>query len=384
MSSARLRNVTDRVRTWVEEEGVQTMVVLAARRGVVVLHEAFGRMAPDPGAPRIRPDAVFRLASITKVLTATALLTLVEEGRVGLNRPVSSYIPEFRGEGKDAVLVRHLLTHTSGLREDELEAYAKEEGSQLKVPPAPERLHPLFHEYLARRYAAPLWKRPGEEMSYADYNFDLAAEIVSRVANLPLDRFARERIFQPLGMSSSFYCLIDVPRERRVIRPAAPGSVADSMSLAAENERFWAGSGFASSTARDMAVFGQMFLNGGAYGSARVLSPASVAAMTRDQIPGVKSVFFDQVFPEAGWGFGWALRGLKTGWEGALPSPETFEHLGNGGVCIWADPRNEIVGTCFSAAPPSASAADFNTLSWAAKCRNDLFMDAVTAAIVET
>ena len=383
MSASRLEHVDNLLQRWVADEGIQTMVALVARRGVVVLHRAYGRLGPEADAPATPLDAVFELASTTKVLTATALMTLVEEGKVGLNRPVSGYIPEFQGQGKDAVLVRHLLTHTSGLRGDELAAYAKEQQGKVTIPPAPPTIHPWFHEYLSLRYACPLWKRPGEEMSYCDYNFDLAAEIIRRVSGLSMDRFAYERVFRPLGMNNSFYCLVDVPRELRIRYPVTPGYSPDAGDIARETERLWMGCGCALSSAADMAVLGQMFLNRGAYGPVRILSPATVVAMTRDQIPGVRAEFHGQVFPDAGWGLGWSMIGLKAGWSGGLHSPESYYHTGNGGTMVWVDPPNELVGVCFSASPFFSTDLDFATSNWAAKWRNDLFEDAVTATIVD-
>ncbi len=381
MSEPRIRHVASLARQWVDEQVAQTMVVLVARRGVIVLHEAFGKLTPKADAPRAPRDSIFELASITKVLTATALMTLVDDGKVGLNRPVAGYIPEFQGPGKDAVLVRHLLTHTSGLRSLEIEEYAKEAQDRIEVPPAADTLPPLFHEYLFRRYGCPTWKPPGEEMSYANFNLDLAADIVRRVARTSLDRYAHDRLFGPLGMKDTYFGRVGVPRNRRVVEPASnaehPPWWREGMD--SETQPFYTGSNFAWSTVLDMAIFGQTFLNGGAYGDARVLSPASVAAMSRNQIPGVRSVFFDQVFPEAGWGLGWDVQGTKAGWNGALQSPETFGHLGAGGLDLWVDPVNEIVGVYFS----MTSMSEITTAEWAKHWRNDLFADAVIAAVVE-
>jgi len=380
MSSLRLRGVSDLVDGWVKDDNPHSMVVLVARKGVIVMHEAVGHLAPGKAGPPTLRDTIFELASITKVLTATAIVTLVEEGRVGLNRPVSTYIPEFVGEGKEGVLVRHLLTHTSGLRNEELEKYVGENEGRARTPASSSILHPLFGERLALRYGCPLWKRPGEEMSYCDFNFDLVADIVCRVTGVPFDRFAHDRIFRPLGMKDSFYCLVDAPRNRCV---GYPPWTRDAMDEARETERFWMGCGCALSTAFDMAVFGQMFLNRGAYGGARVLSPASVQAMTRNQIPGVKSTYHDQVFPEAAWGLGWCILANKTGWNGGLQSPRTYLHTGNGGAFVWIDPIAEIVGVYFSATRFFASDADVTTPNWAKHWRNDLFADAVTAAITD-
>src|SRR6267378_3813339 len=111
---------------WVAEGHTSGLVVLVARRGVVVLHEAFGRLSPEADAPALPRDALFPIASITKPITATAVMCLVEDGLVGLNRPVPQYIPEFAGEGKEHVTIRHLLTHTSGLQVDAVRQHAEE------------------------------------------------------------------------------------------------------------------------------------------------------------------------------------------------------------------------------------------------------------------
>jgi len=381
MSSSRLGRVSDLVRGWVSEGVPQTMVVVIARRGTIVLHEAFGPLTPDPRGPRAPRGAVFELASITKVLSATALMTLVEDGRVGLNRPVSMYIPEFQGPGKEAVLVRHLLTHTSGLKPPAVEAYAEGPGAGISIPPTPPTLHPLFHEYLYRRYGAPLSTAPGEEMCYGSINLDLAADIVRRVSEASLDRYAEERIFQPLGMKDTHYCRMDVPPSRRVIEPESTSQPAPwwREGMTTDTERFYMGGNFAWSTALDLAIFGQMFLNGGDYGDARILSPVTVEVMTRDQTRGIAAEFFGQKFPESSWGLGWGVAGSKAGWNGALPSARTFGHIGSGGVELWADPVNELVVADLS----STVQLGYTTVDWAKSWRNDLLSDAVMAAITD-
>ena len=381
MSSAKLRDVADLIRGWIKDGAPQTMVVVVARRGVIVMHEAFGQLTPDPTGPKTPCDAIFELASITKVLTATSLMTLVEDGRVGLNRPVSMYIPEFRGPNKDAVLVRHLLTHTSGLKPQTVEDYAEGPGAEVIIPPTPATVHPLCHEYLYQRYGAPTSTAPDEEMCYANINLELAADIVRRVSGRSLDRFAEERIFGPLGMKDTHYCRVDVPLPRRVIeKPFAgdhPRWWRDGMMT--ETERFCMGSNFAWSTALDLAIFCQTFLNGGAYGDARILSPLSVRAMTRNQTAGIPAEFFGQKFPESCWGLGWGVSGNKPGWNGALPADETFGHVGSGGVECWADPIHEVVMADLS----STVQVGYTTPDWAKTWRNDLLTDAVLATITD-
>jgi serine-type D-Ala-D-Ala carboxypeptidase len=379
MSASGIQRVVARAHEWMKEGLAPALALFAARRGGIVLHEAFGRLTPDLSSPPVPLDANFPLASITKLFTATVLMGLVEEGRVGLNRPVSGYIPEFHGEGKDRVLVRHLLTHTSGIGEEDLEKYASERKGKVTVPPTEETLHPLLQEYLTLRYDCPLSKQPGEEMSYADFNFDLLAEIIRRTSRTALDRFAQARLFQPLGMNGTFYCRADAPPERRVRRVEAPASVSDPWSLAMEKEHLAMGSALGVSTARDLGIFGQMFLNGGEYGGARVLSPTSVATMTRNQIPGVGATFLNQKFAEASWGFGWSVHGEKNGSVGGLYSAKAYEHWGNGGAYLWVDPSRELVGVYLSSAPLSSGPE-----IWEKHWRTDIFADMITAAVVDS
>jgi len=379
MSLERIGHLGELAGQWLREGNVQTMVLLVARRGQIVFHRAFGPLTPDPGASPTPLDAIFPTASVGKVITATAVMLLVEEGLVGLNRPVSGYLPEFQGEGKDAVLVRHLLTHTSGLRGEDVERFVTQSRGELEIPPATGSLHPLLNEYFARRYRCPLWKPPGVEMSYLPYGFELLGEIVRRVSAEPLDRFARDRIFRPLGMDDSSYCPVDVAPQRRVRRAPEPDLPTDATDLAHETERLYWGSGGVETTAHDLAVFGQMFLNRGRYGDARILSPAGVAAMTRNQIPGIGAEFYGQVFPEASFGYGWSVHGDKTGMCGGLYSARAFEHWGRGGSYFWVDPDLAIVGVYLSATAWSLD----TVVHWFRYNRADLFQDAVTAAVSE-
>src|SRR5438093_1303098 len=160
MSAQRIRHVADLAAGWVSRGITPALVVLAARRGAIILHEAFGRLMPEQDSPPLRRDTLFPLASLIKPITATAAMTLLEDGLLSLNRPVSEYIPEFTGEGKEAVMVHHLLTHTSGLRDEDVNADAGKKKGSVEVPPPDETEHPGIHERLFLCYDAPLWKPP--------------------------------------------------------------------------------------------------------------------------------------------------------------------------------------------------------------------------------
>jgi CubicO group peptidase (beta-lactamase class C family) len=375
MCSARIRRITRAAERWVADGLTPALVVLVARRGVVVLHEAYGRLTPDEDSPLLPRDAIFPLASISKPITATAAMLLVEEGLLSLNRPVREYLPEFAGEGKDVVMVHHLLTHTSGLRDEDLDAHAVSKGA-VPILPSGEQPLPRLGEYMPARYDAPLWKPPGTEMSYCNYNYELLGEIVTRACGQPLQDFVRARICEPLGMRDTHFVVPEALRPRVVRRPPDAYSADFLNSRQFQDEPYACGGAFG--TALDLASFGQMFLNRGRYGDVRLLSPATVAAMTRNHIPGISSHYDGEVFPEASWGLGWSVLGEKKAERyGSLRSAQSFEHGGNGGVFLWVDPVYEIVGAYFSVVlrvlPP------FDNFDWSA----DLFMNMATASIVD-
>jgi CubicO group peptidase (beta-lactamase class C family) len=358
------------------DEGITpALVVLVARRGIIVLHEAFGRFTPDTDSPPLPRDAIFPLASISKPITATAAMLLVEEGLLGLNRPVCEYLPEFVGEGKQMVMVHHLLTHTSGLRAEDLVAHAVSKGA---VPLLPlDHDPPRLADYLRAGYDAPLWKPPGVEMSYCTYNYELLGQIVARVSGQSLEELVCQRITHPLGMADTHFLLPEAVRHRVVRRPADALFAEFLQSIEEQEEPY--GSAGAFSTVLDMAIFGQMFLNRGSYGDVRVLSVATVAEMTRNQIPGISARFAEEYFPEAMWAYGWNIHGDKKAVrDGSLRSARAFSHEGAGGVLLWVDPIYDLVGVFFSVAVRSLLPT-FNMPDWSA----DLFMNMATAAVVD-
>jgi len=221
-------------------------------------------------------------------------------------------------------------------------------------------------------------------MSYCTSNYELLGEIVRRVSGQSLTAFTRERIFQPLGMADTCWTVPDELRPR-LVRRAADEPEADG--VARREKAPFAGAG-AHSTALDMAIFGQMFLNRGIYGETRVLSPATVAAMTRNQIPGISARYDHEYFPEASWGLGWDVHGPKKSVDGSEPlsSADSFFHSGGGRVGLWADPVYELLGVFFSVLskggiPVGMRVAEdqVKLMAW----RIDLFINATTAAVVE-
>src|SRR5690349_3333994 len=114
MLPERVAHVRDLCARWVKSGHTPTLGVCVARRGTIVLHETFGVLGPGPDSPRLGPDALYPAMSITKTVTATLAMQLVEDGILGINRPAKDYLPEMAGDGVEDILVHHLLTHTTG------------------------------------------------------------------------------------------------------------------------------------------------------------------------------------------------------------------------------------------------------------------------------
>jgi CubicO group peptidase (beta-lactamase class C family) len=377
MSSERIARIREKARRWVEEEKLYpALAVLVARRGVVVMEQAFGKLTPAADSPPLAPDSLFLLMSCHKPYVATLAMILVEEGELGLNRPVQYYLPEFKGPGKEKVMVHQLLTHTSGLVDDDLHAKAVERKGTVSIPPLPANQYSKIHENLSLKYDLPLSYQPGSKMVYCTFGYAFMTEIIRRISGQGYPDFARRRLFEPLGMADTHYIVPEALRSRIVVR--SPGALdANSLNNWEMMDVF---DGLAFSTVRDMAVFAQMFLNGGAYGDARILSPVTVAEMTRNQIPGVSSELLEEYFPEAGWGLGWILHMNKQTavFADTLPSAASYGHSGWGSSYLWIDPLQDLV-CCFFGVDMQWD----NRWEWFQRMRMDYFINGVMASIVE-
>jgi len=382
MVPERIERIRAIAKSWVEDGTTPSLVVLIARRGVICLHEAFGRLRPEPDLTALRVDSIFPARSITKVFTATAAMLLVEDGLLGLNRPLRDYIPEISGAGTEEVLVHHLLTHTSGYNDAEiLPVLVRKIRDGFDPGPCEGTQHPALHLRLSVCYPSPVSKPPGTEMIYSDTNYQLVGEIIRRLSGRSLDDFTRERIFEPLGMFDSFYMVPESVRARIVKRPTHAAFVEDPLGLpgidSREREQMPLGSDGIFTTAKDIATFSQMFLNGGSYGQPRILSRPAVAAMTRNQIPGMGISWHGGLY-KASYGYGWFVQSSEK-WKyasGSLSPIESFGHGGMGGVIFWVDPANEIIGVYFSVLMRRTEQYD---PIW----NYDLFQNAVTAAVAD-
>ncbi|MBB3110188.1 CubicO group peptidase (beta-lactamase class C family) [Paenibacillus phyllosphaerae] len=345
MSETRIATLHQQAEKMVEANVTSAQVYVAARRGIIVAHKASGRFGPEPEAPPLTTEALFPLCSITKVITAACLMMLVEQGEVGLNRPVVDYIPELSGEGAREIRVHHLLTHTSGISPEDLSAHVDLIQDTIQLPPHAANQDPDTHRWLYLGYGVKPGRKPGEAMAYLGYGYELLGEIIRRVSGIAYPEYVRQHLLEPLGMRDTYFIVPESERER-IVRRAPEDPCADWI----ETEDFlqsYSASGGLIGTAMDLAKFGQLFLDNGRWDGRQLLSPVSIREMMRNHIPGVSAFYRDEVFPEASWGLGWGVNGNKRD-GGDLFSPAAVSHWGAAGVFIAVDPVYEVVAVHFT------------------------------------
>src|SRR4051794_40519413 len=275
LSRHALQNATGILEDSIRTGQINAASILVSRRGKVVLHRGFGRMSAATGAAPVQPDSVYLLASITKPVTACALMLLVERGSVSLNDPVKRYLPEFHGGDKDKVLVRDLLSHTSGLPD------------MLPETTALRRAHAPLSAFVEGTYKTPLLYPPGTGFRYQSMGILLAAAIVEKITGMRLREFEKREIFDTLKMENSALGIGAVPIAATVQAWASPqGNTADTERFGA-NSPYWRDMGHPwggmHSTVTDLARLLTTMLNEGSYDGKRVFSPVTVRAMISDQ-----------------------------------------------------------------------------------------------------
>jgi uncharacterized protein YbbC (DUF1343 family) len=294
-------------------------VVAVLHDGKIVYREAFGRRAVKPDSEPMTADTIFDMASLTKPLaTATSVMVLIEQGKLRLDDRIAAHWPEFGINGKEKLTVEHLLTHTSGLIADNpISDYA--DGREKAL----ERICQL------KPQAA-----PGAKFNYSDVNFIVLGELVGRVSGVPLDTFAREHVFEPLGMSHSEYkptdslrpnCAPTEQREGHWMR----GEVHDPRAYLLGGVAGHAG---LFSTADDVLLYARMILDGGkAASGTQILKPETVTLMaTPRPVPGGQRAL------------GWDVATSYSKNRGELfPKGKSFGHTGFTGTSIWIDPGSK-------------------------------------------
>src|SRR3982751_1822556 len=326
VDTARFDAIAPLVEQAIADKKLPGAVILIGRGDRVLYEKAIGHRAVDPAPEPMTADTIFDVASLTKVVaTTTSVMKLIEDGRVRLSDRVSDFVPGFERYNKGNITIRHLMTHTSGLRPDVDLADAwsgYEKGIELAIEEVPTN-------------------PPGERFVYSDINYFLLGDIVKRVSGMTLDAFAKTHIFDPLGMKDTGFLPAASLRAR--IAPTEkctpygwPCEGLDLQMLRGvvhdpTSRRMGGVAGHAGlfSTARDLSIFCQMLLNGGQYKGTRILAPLTVAKMTSPaSAPGDPNVR----------GLGWDMDSSFSSNRGELLPLGSFGHTGFTGTSIWIDP----------------------------------------------
>lgn len=365
MSSERLGRIDAMCRAAVDDGAMPGMVALIARKGKIVYYKAFG-MADNSAKRAMKKDDIFRIASQSKAITATAVMMLWEEGKFRLDDPISKYIPEFKKpqvlknfryrdttyttEPADKeITIRHLLTHTSGL------GYGAIDGDErFKMLYYKAGITDLFtteavtiEESVKKLARLPLHHNPGERYTYSE-GLDVLGYFVEMTSGMPFDVFLKKRLFDPLGMKDTYFYLPDEKAKRLVtvqkpengqwVRYTGTPPYYDADYPIKGAKSFFSGGAGLSSTAKDYASFLQMYLNGGELNGVRVLSRTTVQSIlgnhTGDLFGGANAYY--------GLAFGVLTQaGQDAGGQG---SAGTFNWGGYFNTQYFADPKEEIIG----------------------------------------
>jgi len=293
--------------------------VLWMQHGKLTHTRAFGRRASVPQPEAATEDTIYDAASITKVAATTpSIMLLIDRGRIAIDDPLQKFIPEFEGEFKSDVTIRHLLTHTSGLRPG--------------ISPTPAWTG--YEKAIELAAGEILVNKPGFIFRYSDINFILLGEVVRRVSGMPLDRFAEKEIYVPLGMKDTGY----FPPEAKLTR-VAPTQMNEGAMLrgvvhdpTARRMGGVAGHAGLFTTASDLARYARMLLNGGELDGVRLFRPETVRLMTTSQSPAGVTVRrtggfdFDSSYSRP---------------RGAHFPIGAFGHTGWTGGFLWIDPATD-------------------------------------------
>jgi uncharacterized protein YbbC (DUF1343 family)/CubicO group peptidase (beta-lactamase class C family) len=287
-------------------------VVLVGHNGAVVYWKAFGSRSVEPAREPMTEDTIFDLASLTKcIVTTTAIMQLLQEGRVNLNDPVATYLPEFAQNGKAQITLRELMTHYSGL------------GPDLDLKQPWESRATAFNMAMEAKLANP----PSSRFLYSDINFLTLGFLVEKVTGLPLNEYAKEKIFKPLGMNETAYlppaawspriAPTQYDEQGKMLRGTVHDPTARRMGGVAGHAGLF-------STADDLSIFAQALLSGHT-----ILGRLAIEKMTTPQQPASAAALR---------GLGWDIDSPFSRNRGELFPVGSFGHTGFTGTSLWIDP----------------------------------------------
>jgi len=376
LSGDRLDQLEQALAAYADSGQLAGSVTLVLRHGRIALLEAYGYSDIESGR-RMRDDTIFRIASQSKAIVSTAAMILQDDGRLLIGDPVSKYLPEFletsvavprEGGGYDVVpasrpiTIRDLLTHTSGFDYGTGIAADRWAAAGIQNYYFSDRDEPI-RETVRRMATLPASEQPGQRWIYG-YSIDILGAVVEVAAGMPLDRFLRERIFEPLGMDDTFFYLPQNARDRlatvyasvdgELQRAPADGPAGQGAFVDGPRQSFSGGAGLLS-TAEDYGRFLQMILNGGELDGERILGRKSVELMSVSHLGDI------EFQPGVGMGLGFSV--LED--VGRRGTPGSIGELGWGGAyhsTYWIDPVEELVVVHLTQLTPAGDVDDFGKL----------------------
>ena len=365
MSSERIKRIEDMLTEAIKNETIPGATALIVKDGKIVYQKAFG-YADVPNKVVMKNDHVFRIASMSKAITSTAIMMLWEQGKFTLDDPILRYIPEFKSPmvldkfrmadssyiAKPAdkeITIRHLLTHTSGLGygvidgDEKMKAIYKKAGIVDLFTTNPVKIG----DNIKKLAKLPLHANPGEKFIYSE-GLDVLGYLIEVVSGQSFDEFLQKNLFEPMGMSDTYFYLPSAKADRLVKVHTKKDTkwvhftdtFYDVDYPAKGAKTFYSGGAGLSSTAKDYATFLQMYVNGGEYNGRRFLSKTTIKAIMSDQLGdiwgGDKS--------STGHGLAFGLVKAKGEGKGGSGSEGTFDWGGYFNTAYFADPNSKIIG----------------------------------------
>jgi CubicO group peptidase (beta-lactamase class C family) len=325
VDAAKLQQAVDLYRQAVERDDIRGAVLYVARRGKVVLHEAVGWRHQAYKLPMER-GTLFRMASNTKPVVATAILTLIEDGKLALTDAAARHLKSFDNDKSRGITIEQLLTHSSGLRIGPI-LYPFEEGEERTLQAA------------VAKFGAEGPREPPGQYAYNNAGYNTLGAIIEVASGQPLESYLKSRIYDPLGMSDSLNHEDPAKLQRmatvyRGRRGRGSGPVAFTQGFTPGDPPDYPvirASGGMISTAADYARFLEMFRLGGAYAGVRILKDATVQAAIQPRVKSGASTAY---------GYGWMVR-----------DDGTYHHTGSDGTMAWIDPKRELIGMVLTQSP---------------------------------
>ena len=349
MNSNQLELAANYVERQVDAGHIPLGYVMVVRKGKIVLDKYFIHPKAVAQGIKIHSNSMFPIASVTKPLTATLAMKMVELGHFSLETPVAEYIPEFGQKGKTSITPRHLLTHTSGLSDSLVAQNGK---------PKPT----CFDEVINRIHEQPLMFKPGTDFSYSTPAFEVLVALIQKTSGVEWEQLSKELLFKPLGMTNSHFNTPKAPTNQAIplFNRAMEIDLSpnDSGLELHHHFKFNMGGGNGLSNPRDIAAFCQMMLNQGSYNNVQIISPVTVSRMTEPQFQwwDIGNKLNLQEKPDfVSQGLGWMVRN-KSHYRGSdLMSPKAFFHGGAYGMRAIVDPEYDLITIFLTSAYHDAS-----------------------------